>query len=123
MNEYTNALTAVIIDGIERGDQSAIAAARLRIKACKASNARKLNAALAKAGAGTPKAAPTRVVKSAGAPKVRASVKGTDGQLRTHTEARKAAWAYRAAQYKAGKAVSYADACAKFGTTPAKAGK
>jgi len=37
-----------------------------------------------------------------------------------HTALRQQAWNYRAAQYRAGVKVTYAAACAKFGTTPAK---
>ncbi len=38
-----------------------------------------------------------------------------------HTALRQQAWAFRVAERQAGRKVSYADACAKFGTTPAKA--
>lgn len=51
MNEYMNALTNVIIEGVLERDEDACKAARVRIRICKARNAVKLERALISVGA------------------------------------------------------------------------
>lgn len=64
----------------------------------------------------TVKVAPVKPVK----PEPVADCKGPDGTLRTPVEARKAASAWRIAEFHQGRKVSYKAACEAFGTTRAK---
>lgn len=68
------------------------------------------------------KARTVKAPKAAAKPKAPKSALGADGIKRTHVEARKAAWAWRLAEFHAERKHTYAAACATFGTAPANAG-
>lgn len=81
-------------------------------KACFAMSTAELRAL-----AGEP--APAKATRKAKARKPKGKPARSPEQVAA-TAARKAAWDFRAAEFKAGRKVSYADACAKFGVKPAK---
>lgn len=78
----------------------------------------RLSAGELQALAGTP--APAKATRKAKAKVAKTKPVRTPEQVAA-TKAREQAWAYRQAERAAGRKVTYAEACAKFGTTPAKA--
>lgn len=134
MNEYMNALTNVIIEGVLERDEDACKAARARIRICKARNAVKLERALISVGAlNAPvvpaiKAAPVRKARKAApvqdapvqdeaapvkASKAKDALKPrTPAQVKaalkrgtiTDSQARRYAWLYKCAYWHTNKA-------------------